>query len=621
MSESKDKNDAEETESEELAHVDDAVIGRALRGSLIVFAGLAVVVVGALVWLNRPAPTPEVVDTPLVAARTREAPTVEPPTVGFTDITEEAGIEFVHENGATGRKLLPETMGSGCAFLDFDNDGAQDLLLLNATHWPDSGQGEDPAPTMALYANDGTGAFEDVTARSGMAASFYGQGVAIGDYDNDGWIDVYVSAVGSNHLFHNRQGKFVDVTEGAGVAGRADAWSTSCSFVDFDNDGDLDLFVGNYVRWSPEFDLAQGFTLDGKERAYGPPTAFEGSFPYLFRNDGGGRFTDISTEAGIEVTNAATDEPMAKSLGVAPADLDGDGWIDLIVANDTVQNFLFRNRKDGTFEEIGAMAGVAYDAAGNARGAMGIDTARFRNDPTLGIGIGNFANEMSALYVSDGSSTVFQDCALSTGLGPPTRLLLTFGLFFFDYDLDGRLDLFAANGHLETDINLIQPSQHYEQPPQLFWNCGPESPTEFVTVPAEKCGSDLVRPMVGRGAAYADIDADGDLDIVITSTGGAPRLLRNDLDLGHHYLRFELEGTRSNRDAIGAVVEVTIGDRVLSQQVMPTRSYLSQVELPVTFGLGPETEVDTVHVRWPDGSEQMLKEVVTDRTTKLRQPE
>ena len=597
---------------------DDAVIGRALVWSLGLFVLLASIAGGTAWWLTRPETKVETPPPPPTLPAARRS-TVSLPEIRFTDITEEAGIRFKHENGAVGQKLLPETMGGGAAFFDYDNDGDQDLLLVNSQRWPwDTRPAAEPA-TMALYANDGTGRFTDVTAETGLNVSFYGMGVACGDYDNDGWVDVYITAVGPNRLFRNRQGRFLDVTDQAGVAGAPDDWGTSCGWFDYDNDGDLDLFVCNYVRWSREYDLAQDFRLTGGGRAYGRPQDFDGSHCLLFRNEGDGRFADVSEEAGIQVDYAATGAPLAKSLGVTFVDFDGDGRLDIVVANDTVRNFLFHNQGDGTFRERGIETGIAFDIDGNARGAMGIDACRFRNDPSLGVAIGNFSNEMTALYVARGSDMAFRDEAVSNGLGPVTRLELTFGLFFFDPDLDGRPDLLAANGHLEEDINQVQSNQHYEQPPQLLWNAGPEHPNEFVPLPVEKTGPDFAKPMVGRGAAYADIDGDGDQDVLITATGRRPRLLRNDCDLGHHWLRVKLEGSGSNRDAIGARVDVHLADRLLSQQVMPTRSYLSQVELPLTFGLGDEEHVEKLVVVWPDGSRQQVDVESVDRLIEVKQ--
>ena len=603
-------------EGEELAHYDDAVIGRAFRGSAVALLLLAVAGAGLYHALHRkPAAAPEKV-TRMAAPQPLAAATAGIPVARFTDITAAGGITFTHVNGAYGEKLLPETMGGGVAFLDYDNDGNQDLLFINSTYWPGHvPDGAKPA-LPALYHNDGHGHFTDVTAGSGLDVSVYGMGVAVGDFDNDGLPDVFLSGVGGNHLFHNEgQGKFKDVTSVAGVGGTGQDWSSSCAWIDYDNDGKLDLFVCNYVRWSRAIDIEVGYKLVGVGRAYGQPMNFEGAFCFLYHNDGNGHFTDVSARAGVQVKNPATGVPAGKSLGVAPVDLDGDGWIDLVVANDGVQNFVFHNERDGTFKEIGALSGIAFDSYGRARGAMGIDAARYRHDDSLGIAIGNFATEMTALYVSQRSPLVFADEAITEGIGPAGRLLLKFGVFFCDYDLDGRLDVLTANGHLEEEIGKIQHGQQYRQPAQLFWNAGDRSGGCFVPVPPDKCGEDLFKPMVGRGSAFADIDGDGDPDFVITQVGGAPLLLRNDQDLHHHWLRLKLVGTKSNRDAIGAGIKVRLGDRTLWRQVMPTRGYLSQSELPVTIGLGSAARPDAVEVIWPGGKTQPVQDVKVGQTT------
>src|SRR5690242_18458969 len=521
-------------ESEELVHADDAVIGRAVRWSLIALASIAVVVVIAIVALKRkPAAVPPRV-TQIIAPTIPDKSKAEIPIVRFTDITREAGIGFVHNNGAYGDKLLPETMGGGVAFFDFDNDGAPDLLFVNSTYWPGHvPEGRRPT-TAALYHNDGHGHFSDVTAGSGLDISCYGMGVAIGDYDNDGQEYVYLTAVGGNHLFHNEGGgKFREVTAQAGVGGSTNDWSTCAAWVDYDNDGRLDLFVGNYVRWSSQIDAEVGYKIDGRTRAYGQPNNFEGAFPRLYHNDGNGNFSDVSSQSGVQIKNPSTGVPAAKSLGVAPVDLNNDGWMDLIVANDTVPNSVFLNQRNGTFKEIGAESGVAFDNFGNTRGAMGIDTARYRNNAKLGIAIGNFANEMTALYVAQNTPTNFADETITEGIGPASRLLLKFGVFFFDYDLDGWLDLLSADGHLEEEIHKIQASQQYRQPAQLFWNAEGAGQNGFLVVPPEKCGPDIFNPIVGRGSAFADIDGDGDPDVVLTQINGPPLLLRNDRKLNH----------------------------------------------------------------------------------------
>ena len=594
-----------EEPQEEFAPVDDAVIGRALRWSGFVLALALIAGVIAIYVLNREpaAPPPRV--TALTAPAAVRASDATVPTVKFTDITHSAGIDFVHNTGAYGAKLLPETMGGGVGFFDFDNDGDEDLLFINGTYWPGHlPEGKQPT-TMALYENDGRGSFTNVTAASGLDVPLYGMGVAIGDYDNDGLRDVFVTAVGSNHLFRNEgAGKFRDVTTEAHVGGAPDAWSTSAAWVDYDNDGRLDLFVCNYVRWSEEIDRQVGYTLVGVGRAYGPPMNFQGAFPSLYHNEGSGKFSDVSERAGVQIKNPASGVPVAKSLGVSPVDIDGDGWIDLIVANDTTQNFVFHNKRDGTFEELGAFSGVAFDSYGNTRGAMGIDTAYYRNDATLGVAIGNFANEMTALYVAQPQPMRFADEAIAEGIGPSSRLFLKFGVLFFDYDLDGWIDLLSTNGHLEEEIGKVQASQKYAQPAQLFWNAWSTDKRTFVPVGPEKAGADLFKPIVGRGSAFGDLDNDGDLDVVLTQAGGPPLLLRNDQSTGNRWTRLKLVGRTSNRDGIGALVKLHIGNQVRQQQAMPTRSYLSQSTLPLTFGLGEDTAASKVEVVWPGGSVQ-----------------
>jgi hypothetical protein len=503
------------------------------------------------------------------------------------------------------------------AFFDCDNDGDADLLFINSTYWPQRiPSGRKPTPH-ALYRNDGQGKFTDATAGSGLDVSFYGMGVACGDYDNDGWVDVFITAVGGNHLFHNLgQGKFEEVTASAGVSGSTNGWSTSAAWIDYDNNGQLDLFVCNYVTWSKELDFEVNYTLPGIGRAYGPPMNFPGSFPYLYRNDGNGRFTDVSASSGVQITKPGTGAPAAKSLGVAPVDIDSDGWIDLIVANDTVQNFVFHNEKNGTFKEIGAVAGLAYDPFGGTRGAMGIDSSRFQETDNLAVAIGNFANEMTALYVSSDSPMLFSDEAISQGIGNASRMRLTFGVFFFDYDLDGWMDLLTVNGHIEEKISLAQPSQTYAQPAQLFWNASQRN--GFVPVSPAKAGNDIFKPIVGRGSAFADIDADGDLDVVFTQVNGAPMLLRNDQQLGHRWVRVKLTGTRSHRDAIGAWVRTGTGGRTISRQVMPTRGYLSQSELPITLGLGTGT-IDEFEITWPGGAVQKISAVAMNAVVTIRE--
>ncbi len=614
---------------DDLVPEDDTVIGRAFRWSVLVFLAAGAVVAATIWAVRRPEPLAPPRPVP-VAEPVAVVPGVQPPALPFTDVTADAGIDFIHDNGAAGEKLLPETMGGGAAFLDLEGDGDQDVLLVNSCPWPWAVEADGaarPSPTMALYRNDGTGRYRDVTRESGLDVSFYGMGAAVGDYDNDGDADVYITAVGPNRLFRNDGGRFTDVTATAGVAGGPREWSTSAGFFDADNDGDLDLFVCNYVQWSRDIDFAVDYRLTGIGRAYGPPTNFQGTFCDLFRNDGSGAFTDVSAAAGIEVVNRDTGVPVAKGLGVTFADADGDGLVDVFVANDTVRKFLFRNRGGMVFDEVGSDCGFAWGPMGQATGAMGIDAARYRDDGSLGVAIGNFANEMSSLYVTQGTPWQFADEAISEGIGAASRRALTFGMLFLDADLDGRLDLLQANGHLEEEINRVQPSQHYRQAAQLFYNAGPGARQTFVEVEAGRLG-DLADPIVGRGAAYGDIDGDGDLDVLLTEVGGRPRLLRNDQALGHHWLRVKLVGRSCNRDAIGAWVELTWRPSwaearseplVQRRQVMPARSYLSQVELPATFGLGTGGAIERLLVLWPDGTSREVPVERVDATIVVEQ--
>jgi hypothetical protein len=606
----------EEVREEELVPEDDAVIGRVFRWSLVVFVAVGAIVAGVVLWVGRkeakPPSKPPAFSPPIPAEDALDAP-----RVAFTDVTEASGIRFRHVNGAYGEKLLPETMGSGCAFLDYDGDGDADLLFVNSTWWPGHVPEGKPLPTQALYRNDGKGRFEDVTKEAGLDVSFYGMGAAVGDYDGDGDPDLFFTAVGPTRLLRNDAGRFVDVTAEAGVGGSDADWTTAAGFFDADRDGDLDLFVCRYVRWSKEIDLAVDYRLVAASRAYGPPKNFEGAQPILYRNDGGGRFTDVSEKAGIHVTNPVTGVPVGKSLGLSFVDVGRDGLIDVLVANDTTRNFLYRNRGDLRFEEVGERAGIAYDPNGNARGAMGVDAGDYRNEGAIAFAIGNFATEMTALFLSQRDPWQFMDVANAEGVGGPSRQALSFGVLYLDYDLDGRLDLFQTNGHLEEEINLVQPSQHYRQASQLFWNQGPLARRAYAEVPKDRLG-DLPRAVVGRAAAYADVDGDGDVDLVLTQNGDAPLLLRNDQALGRHWLRVRLVGEGMNRVAIGARIVLRAGGVTQVRDVMPTRSYLSQVETVATFGLGATALVDALQVTWPDGKVEEVPVPGVDRLLVVR---
>ena len=599
----------------------DVVIGRAIVRTLVVvlLVGITVALISFLFESPPMAPGPASAE---LSGGGMTAPGRWIPEVIFREVGVEAGIDFVHTNGAYGDKLLPETMGGGVAFWDYDSDGDPDLVFVNSGHWPWHDSRHPEENRLALYRNDGAGNYTYASAESGLDFRGYGMGLAAGDYDNDGLVDLFVTGVGTNALFRNLGGgRFLNVTVEAGIQCAPQDWGTSCAWFDFDTDGDLDLFVCHYLRWSREIDFEADYRLPGIGRAYGQPWNFPSTFPSLYRNEGDGTFRDVSAESGIQARNRATGLPMGKSLGVAPVDLDNDGALDLVVANDTLPNLVFHNERNGTFKEIGATSGLAFDSFGATRGAMGIDAARFQDDRSLGISIGNFANEMTALYVARDEPLLFADEAIKQGIGQATRFSLTFGVFFFDYDLDGWLDLLTANGHIEDEIEKVQPDQRYRQPAQLFWNArGRDARAGFVPVPVEKTGEDLFQPIVGRGSAYADIDGDGDLDVVIGQINGRPLLLRNELVPGPNWLRVKLVGTKSNRDAISAWVRLRAGGQTLWRQVMPTRGYLSQSELPLTFGLGKSTRVEELIVQWPDGTSQRVDPPAVNQLVTITEP-
>ena len=595
---------------------DEARIRRAIRRSLVAI-GIAGFL-GFLIFLGqhftRPEPIPLEQREPLGPSNPQGNDVIAPDLV-FTDITSSAGITFTHVSGAYGERLLPETMGGGVAFLDFDNDGHQDLVLVNSNHWPWQ-ETREPSPRSRLYRNEGNGTFKDVTLETGFDATIYGMGIAAGDYDGDGYVDIFISAYGHNKLLRNIGGtRFEDTTVSTGVAGAKNAWSTSAAFFDFDQDQDLDLFVTNYVGWSRDIDREVDYRLTGIGRAYGPPTDFSGTHSYLYRNDGG-RFVDVTQQAGIMVTQEGSQLAVGKGLAVLPVDINEDGWLDLAVANDTVRNFLFINQQDGRFIEQGIGYGLAFDSAGLATGAMGIDAARNGDDGNLSLAIGNFANEMSSFYVLRKNDEVFSDNAIVAGIGAASRRALTFGLVFLDVDLDGALDLLAANGHVEPEINRVQSSQQYRQPVQLFWNCSPTCKRPYQLVGNT---GDLEIARAGRGAAYADIDADGDLDVILTQVDGQPSLLRNELVTDNHWLRLRLQSKPPNPSAIGARVTLLSSNGIQHRTVMPTRSYLSQVELPLTFGLGTAETIKRVTVRWPDGTIETWIDLDVDRLHVLNQ--
>jgi enediyne biosynthesis protein E4 len=520
------------------------------------------------------------------------ASTASDPGFRLADVTARAGINFHHNSGAFGAKYLPETLGPGCAFFDYDADGWLDILLVNGAGWVGHRGGRS---TLSLYRNNRDGTFTDVTARAGLAVEMYGMGVAVADYNNDGFPDILITAVGQNRLFQNTgRGTFIDVTHKSGLGGRS-GFSTSALWFDYDRDGLLDLFVCNYVQWSPEHDVF--CSVDGKNKSYCTPEAYHGATCWLFRNRGNGTFEDVTAKSGIFDTTS-------KSLGVAMLDYDHDGWPDLFVANDTQPNRLFRNRRDGTFEDVAVHAGVAFSEDGRARAGMGVDAADFDNAGLAGIAITNFDGEMIALYRPRRDGT-YEDAAVASGVGQASRLRLGFGCAFLDANLDGHLDLAAINGHIDDTVRSIAGNHGYAQSPHLFLNDGKGG---FRDV-ASQLGGGFDAPKVGRGLAYGDFDRDGDLDLLLTTNHGPAYLYRNDVTSGNRSLRFRLQGTKSNRDGIGAIVRVTTPDGTQSRMVKTGSSYLSQSELAVTFGLATRERADRVVIEWPSGQVQEFRNV------------
>ncbi len=514
--------------------------------------------------------------------------------VHYADITQQAGIHFLHNTGAFGKKYEPETMGAGCAFIDFDNDGNPDILLINGKDFPGH---KTKRTTLKLYRNNGNGTFTDVTARAGLDVEMYGMGVAVGDYDNDGWDDIYITGLGESRLFHNEHnGTFKDVTQAAGVNNTG--FGASAAWLDYDKDGKLDLFVTNYVPWSEKDDIY--CTLDGRNKSYCTPEKYKGDTCRLFHNLGNGRFEDVTQKAGIY-------DPTSKSLGVAVVDYDQDGWPDLAVANDTERNKLYHNNRNGTFTEQGVQAGIAFSEDGIARGAMGIDESDWDHSGYPSLAIGNFSNQMIGLYHNEGNR-FFIDIAPSSSVGRASLLSLSFGLFFFDYDLDGLQDFFVANGHIEPDIARIQPQVTFAQVPLAFHN---EGRNKF-----QEVGGQLgfTRKLVARGAAYADIDNDGAPDILLTTNGGPAYLFRNVGGAQNNAIRIRTTGTRSNRDGIGAVVRVHTAAGTSAQTVRSGSSYCSQSELTLTFGLGKENQADSVEIAWPSGQKDSLRNLKANAT-------
>jgi enediyne biosynthesis protein E4 len=521
--------------------------------------------------------------------------------VQFRDIAAQAGIHFVHNNASFGKKWLPETLGAGCAFIDYDNDGYPDIVLVNGQDWPGHAKAES---TLKLYHNNHDGTFTDVTRKAGLAISMFGMGVAVGDYDNDGHDDLFITALGQSRLFHNNgNGTFTDVTKAAGMWGPNEL-STSAAWVDYDRDGKLDLVVANYVQWSPQADIY--CTLDGAHKSYCTPESYKGASARVWHNLGGGKFEDATQKSGLS-------DPTSKSLGVAILDYNGDGWPDILLANDTQPNKLYLNKQNGTFEEKAVAAGIAFSEDGVARAGMGVDAADYDRSGRPSLIITNFANQMISLYHNEGNG-LFVDEAPRSEVGRNTLVTLGFGCFFFDYDNDGWPDIFVADGHIENEIERVQKRVSYAEPPHLFRNLGAGKFQEVTT----QMGPAFASPKVARGAAYADIDNDGALDVLVTTNGGRAWLFHNEGGTNHS-LRVKLVGTKSNRDGIGAVVRVSSAGVKQWQMLRSGSSYLSQSELVLTFGLGAATKADSIEIQWPSGQVDKLSGLASDQTVTMEE--
>jgi hypothetical protein len=536
----------------------------------------------------------------LQIGQSRTGATPENSSIQFRDVTQQAGIRFTHNNGAFGKKFLPETMGPGVAFIDYDNDGWPDIFLVNGMDWPGHVQRHS---TPKLYHNNHDGTFTDVTHKAGLDIEMFGLGVAVGDYDNDGYDDLFVTAYGQSHLFHNNgNGTFTDVTQKSGLLGPKE-FSTSAAWVDYDKDGHIDLVVGNYVQWTLETDLY--CTLDGKSKSYCTPESYKGTAVRLWHNRGDGTFEDVTQKAGIG-------EPTSKTLGVAVLDYDNDGWPDLLLSNDTQPNKLYHNNGNGTFTEKAVVAGVAFSEDGIARAGMGVDASDYDHSGYPSLLITNFSNQMISLYHNEGKG-LFVDEAPRSDIGRASLLTLGFGCFFFDYDLDGWPDVLVANGHIDADIQRVQANVKYAMPPHLFRNNG-KGKFEEVT---KSLGPAFASARVGRGAAYADINNDGRLDLLLSTNGGPVYLFRNDAQgaaASNHSLRIKLVGTKSNRDGIGTTVKLTSGGETQTQMLRSGSSYLSASELVLTFGLAQREKADTIEMRWPSGQADRLSGVPAGQT-------
>ena len=521
----------------------------------------------------------------------------------FTSVTKEAGLHFKHYDGARGQRYFIEPLGAGAAFLDYDNDGFQDIYFVNGADLPsllkERSDGVEP-PRNTLYHNNGDSTFTDVAVAAGVADTGYGMGCAVGDYDNDGFPDLYVTNFGANIFFRNNgDGTFTDVTRGTGTGDAR--WGTSCAFVDYNNDSFLDLYVTNYVKYTIESDQV---CMNKGMRVYCDPRLYEGELDILYHNNGDGTFTDTTESAGFS-------EATGRGLALAWGDYDDDGDMDVYIANDADQNFLYRNNGDGTFTDVSLTAGVGLSEDGEAENGMGVDFGDYDNDGRLDLIVTNFQGQTNTLYHNEGNG-LFSDVSYASKIGTMSLPYLAWGVSFCDYDNDGYQDLFIANGHLDENVQAFNPTGFYEQPNLLFHNNRDDT---FDEVGVDS-GSGIRLEKVSRGFAYSDYDNDGDLDLLVTNLTGNPDLLQNEGNQ-NAWLTLKLIGTRSNRDAIGARVKVTAGNLTQIRDVRSGSSYLSQNDIRLHFGLGKHHQVDRVEIRWPSGLQEHLEGIKANQILTL----
>lgn len=605
---------------------------------------------------QREASAPVVAIAANVAATATSAPASAPAAttsaaaspLRFTDVTREAGITFKHHNGAFGARFMPESMGSGVACIDYDGDGDQDLFFVNSRDWTEAelnayrnGNGRKHAEkykfvlpkrppvqhvTGALYRNDGRGHFEDVTRGSGLDVEMFGMGTAVGDYDNDGDADLYVTGYGRNFLFRNEKGRFVEVSATAGV--RESGLSTSAAWLDYDKDGKLDLFVCRYVGWTP---AREAYVAGLGFKVYSGPVDYPGDFSHLYHNEGNGRFKDVSKSAGIikrqDSLSKLNGEPelRGRALGIVVCDYDNDLWQDIVVANDRSPNFLFRNNHDGTFSEVALRAGISIGPFGRPRAGMGIDAADIDHSNRESLVIANFTYELLGIYQNMGHG-LFNDIVPGSRVEQDSKMHVSFGALFTDLDNDGWPDLIVTNGHVNDLIHKgNNPQKTHAQQMLIFRNVSAQAQSTTKTVKksaptaqfeevGKSAGAALGQYIVGRGLASADFDGDGDNDLVVTANGGPARLLRNDSENGNNVIRVKLQGIKSNRDGIGGVVWGEIGSDTVRRRVQSGSSYLSQSELVASIGLGKNSKAREIVIRWPSDKLMSLPNIDANQT-------